>query len=65
MPAFLQVAGAAVSRAVSPRFNHFVAPLALLVGGEVIARQVSLNEFFTSLYNVLPTVLLLLGVRFA
>lgn len=50
-----------MSRAVSPRFNHFVAPLALLVGGEVIARQVSLNEFFTSLYNVLPTVLLLLG----
>ncbi len=58
---FLWVAGAFVSRAVSPRFNHFVAPLALLVGGEVIARQVSLNEFFTSLYNVLPTVLLLLG----
>nr|WP_272890386.1 GGDEF domain-containing protein [Stutzerimonas stutzeri] len=35
--------------------------MALLLGGEVIARQVSLNEFFTSLYNVLPTVLLLLG----
>jgi len=50
-----------VSRTVPPRFSHFLAPLALLLGGEVIARQVSLNEFFTSLYNVLPTVLLLLG----
>ena len=45
----------------SPRFSHFLAPLALLLGGEAIARQVVLNEFFTSLYNVLPTVLLLLG----
>jgi len=50
-----------LSRTVSPRFSHFLAPLALLLGGEVIARQGSLNEFFTSLYNVLPTVLLLLG----
>jgi len=50
-----------VSRPYSPRFSHFLAPLALLLGGEAIARQVVLNEFFTSLYNVLPTVLLLLG----
>ena len=53
-----------MSRTVPPRFSHFLAPLALLLGGEVIARQVSLNEFFTSLYNVLPTVLLLLGGAF-
>lgn len=50
-----------MSRPYSPRFSHFLAPLALLLGGEAIARQVVLNEFFTSLYNVLPTVLLLLG----
>ncbi|MCW3147378.1 GGDEF domain-containing protein [Stutzerimonas stutzeri] len=50
-----------MSRTFSPRFNHFLAPLALLVGGLIVARQVTLNEFFTSLYNVLPTVLLLLG----
>ncbi|MCQ4311311.1 GGDEF domain-containing protein [Pseudomonas stutzeri] len=46
------------------RFSHFYAPLALLVGGLVTARQPSLNEFFTSLFNVLPTVLLLLGGAF-
>ncbi|WP_415846168.1 GGDEF domain-containing protein [Stutzerimonas zhaodongensis] len=46
------------------RFNHFYAPLALLAGGLVAARQPSLNEFFTSLFNVLPTVLLLLGGAF-
>lgn len=43
------------------RLSHFYAPLALLAGGLVAARQPSLNEFFTSLFNVLPTVLLLLG----
>lgn len=46
------------------RFSHFYSPLALLVGGLVAARQPSLNEFFTSLFNVLPTVLLLLGAAF-
>ena len=61
MPAFLGCAGILVSRSYSPRFGHFLAPLALLLGGEVVARQLALNVFFTSLYNVLPTVLLLLG----
>ncbi|MBE7927534.1 GGDEF domain-containing protein [Pseudomonas saudiphocaensis] len=46
------------------RFSHFYAPLALLVGGVVAARQSALNDFFTSLFNVLPTVLLLLGAAF-
>ena len=43
------------------RLSHFYAPLALLAGGMFTARQPSLSEFFTSLFNVLPTVLLLLG----
>lgn len=46
------------------RLSHYYAPLALLIGGLVAARQPSLNEFFTSLFNVLPTVLLLLGGAF-
>ena len=46
------------------RFSHFYSPLALLVGGLVAARHSSLNDFFTSLFNVLPTVLLLLGAAF-
>jgi diguanylate cyclase (GGDEF)-like protein len=53
-----------VSRPYPLRLSHFLAPLALLAGGWVIARQATLNEFFTSLYNVLPTVLLLLGGAF-
>ncbi|MCQ4287328.1 GGDEF domain-containing protein [Pseudomonas stutzeri] len=50
-----------------PRLNaarllsHLYAPLALLFGSLIAARQTNLNEFFTSLFNVLPTVLLLLG----
>nr|WP_258189831.1 GGDEF domain-containing protein [Stutzerimonas stutzeri] len=40
------------------------APLALLFGSLIAARQTNLNEFFTSLFNVLPTVLLLLGGAF-
>jgi diguanylate cyclase (GGDEF)-like protein len=58
-------AGAVVSRLSATRFfSHFYAPLALLLGGLLAARQSSLNEFFTSLFNVLPTVLLLLGGAF-
>ncbi|WP_413043024.1 GGDEF domain-containing protein [Pseudomonas sp. YJ42] len=45
-------------------FSHFYAPLALLFGALVAARQPNLNEFFISLFNVLPTVLLLLGGAF-
>lgn len=46
------------------RFSHLHAPSVLLVGGLLAAQQPSLNEFFTSLFNVLPTVLLLLGTAF-
>ena len=53
-----------MSRLSPARLSHFYAPLALLAGGLVAARQPSLNEFFTSLFNVLPTVLLLLGGAF-
>lgn len=45
-------------------FSHLSAPLALLLGSLIAARQTHLNEFFTSLFNVLPTVLLLLGGAF-
>ena len=51
-------------RLTAARFSHFYSPLALLAGGLMAARQPSLNEFFTSLFNVLPTVLLLLGGAF-
>jgi len=53
-----------VPRLTAVRFSHFYAPLALLAGGLAAARQPGLNEFFTSLFNVLPTVLLLLGAAF-
>lgn len=53
-----------MSRQSARLFSHFYAPLALLLGGLAAARQPHLNEFFTSLFNVLPTVLLLLGGAF-
>ena len=51
-------------RLTAARFSHFYSPLAFLLGGLVAARQPNLNEFFTSLFNVLPTLLLLLGGAF-
>ena len=53
-----------MSRLSAVRSSHFYSPLALLASGLLAARQPSLNEFFTSLFNVLPTVLLLLGAAF-
>lgn len=65
MPGFATVAGAIVPRLNAARlFSHLYVPLALLVGSLIAARQTNLNEFFTSLFNVLPTVLLLLGGAF-
>lgn len=58
------ITGAVLPRLSPPRLSHFYAPLGLLAGGCVAARQPNLNEFFTSLFNVLPTVLLLLGGAF-
>ncbi len=50
-----------MSRPHAFRPSHFAAPAVLLVTGLVMARQPALSEFFASLYNVLPTLLLLLG----
>lgn len=43
------------------RPSHFLAPLLLLPAGLVAGSLSAMNEFFFSLFNVLPTVLLLLG----
>lgn len=43
---------------------HLLTALPLLVAGLLIARMDQLNEFFLSLFNVLPTLLLLLGGAF-
>ncbi|WP_137823347.1 diguanylate cyclase [Pseudomonas sp. D(2018)] len=46
------------------RPSHFLPPLLLVVGGGVAGSLSEMNEFFTSLFNVLPTLLLLLGGAF-
>lgn len=43
------------------RFSHFLPSLLLLVAGLAAAYVKDLNVFFTSLFNVLPTLILLLG----
>ncbi len=43
------------------RFSHFLPSLALLFAGLAAAYVKDLNVFFTSLFNVLPTLVLLLG----
>ena len=43
------------------RLSHFLAPLLLIPAGIVAGSLAELSEFFTSLFNVLPTLLLLLG----
>lgn len=43
------------------RFSHFLPSLLLLVAGLAAAYVKDLNVFFTSLFNVLPTLVLLLG----
>ncbi|WP_435607203.1 diguanylate cyclase [Pseudomonas knackmussii] len=43
------------------RPSHFLAPLLFLPAGLVAGSLPAMNEFFFSLFNVLPTVLLLLG----
>ncbi len=51
-------------RLANLRLSHFYSSLPLLVGGLVAARLPVLSEFFISLFNVLPTLLLLLGGAF-
>ncbi|HEY0287256.1 MAG TPA: GGDEF domain-containing protein [Pseudomonas sp.] len=43
------------------RVSHFLPSLALLIAGLAAAYVKDLNVFFTSLFNVLPTLVLLLG----
>lgn len=50
-----------MSRASAVRFSHFLSPLLLLLAGLSAAYIKDLNVFFTSLFNVLPTLVLLLG----
>ncbi|MDG9929776.1 MULTISPECIES: GGDEF domain-containing protein [unclassified Pseudomonas] len=51
-------------RLAAYRPHHLLTALPLLVAGLVVARMDSLSEFFQSLFNVLPTLLLLLGGAF-
>lgn len=53
-----------MSRFADVRFGHFLPSLLLLISGMLVARLAVLSEFFTSLFNVLPTLLLLLGGAF-
>lgn len=46
------------------RISHFLPTSLLLVAGVLVAQLATLNEFFLSLFNVLPTLLLLLGGAF-
>ncbi len=46
------------------RPSHFFVPLLLVGGGMVAGSLARMTEFFTSLFNVLPTLLLLLGGAF-
>ncbi|MBX9761933.1 MAG: GGDEF domain-containing protein [Pseudomonadaceae bacterium] len=53
-----------MSRFAAVRLSHFLPSLLLLISGMLVARLAVLSEFFTSLFNVLPTLLLLLGGSF-
>jgi diguanylate cyclase (GGDEF)-like protein len=48
-------------RSSATRFSHFLPSLVLLLAGLAAAYVKDLNVFFTSLFNVLPTLVLLLG----
>ncbi|MFS2202322.1 GGDEF domain-containing protein [Pseudomonas sp. Pseusp3] len=48
-------------RSSAVRFSHFLPSLLLLLAGLAAAYIKDLNVFFTSLFNVLPTLVLLLG----
>ncbi|MBH3423158.1 sensor domain-containing diguanylate cyclase [Pseudomonas gessardii] len=50
-----------MSRASAVRFSHFLPSLLLLLAGLSAAYVKDLSVFFTSLFNVLPTLVLLLG----
>ncbi|WLH12297.1 GGDEF domain-containing protein [Pseudomonas hefeiensis] len=50
-----------MSRSSAARWSHFLPSLLLLLAGLAAAYVKDLNVFFTSLFNVLPTLVLLLG----
>jgi diguanylate cyclase (GGDEF)-like protein len=50
-----------LQRFSTARFSHFLPSLLLLLSGLAAAYVKDLNVFFTSLFNVLPTLVLLLG----
>jgi diguanylate cyclase (GGDEF)-like protein len=51
-------------RPSSARLSHFLPSLVLLLAGLAAAYVKDLNVFFTSLFNVLPTLVLLLGCAY-
>ena len=53
-----------MSRLAAARLSHFLPSLLLLCGGFLAATQPVLSEFFLSVFNVLPTLLILLGGAF-
>lgn len=62
MPCTLYQAGASpLPRLSAARISHFLPSLVLLVAGLAAAYVRDLSVFFTSLFNVLPTLVLLLG----
>lgn len=62
MPSLLSPVGALpLPRSSAVRFSHFLPSLLLLLAGLAAAYVKDLNVFFTSLFNVLPTLVLLLG----
>ena len=63
MPASL-AQDVSVIRLANLRLSHFFSSLPLLAGGIMAALLPVLSEFFISLFNVLPTLLLLLGGAF-
>lgn len=62
MPSLLSRVGALpLPRSSAVRLSHFLPSLLLLLAGLAAAYVKDLNVFFTSLFNVLPTLVLLLG----
>ena len=62
MPSLISRVGALpLPRFSAMRFSHFLPSTVLLLAGLAAAYVKDLNVFFTSLFNVLPTLVLLLG----
>lgn len=57
----VRVGALLLSRPSAARLSHFLPSVLLLIAGLAAAYVKDLNVFFTSLFNVLPTLVLLLG----